>query len=417
MNIAEMMNEIGQNARLAARTLSQSDSTAKSEALIAVAKKLSSKQKLIISENQNDLFLARKKKLSTAMIDRLMLDEGRLEQICNSLREIANYPDPIGKILSKNVRPNGLKISKVCTPIGVVGVIFESRPNVAIDAGALCVRAGNSAILRCGSESFKSSSLLIELFSEAVTSKGLPEFSVQLVPTTERAAVSEMLRMTEHIDVIVPRGGKNLVSLVQEEAKVPVFAHLEGIVHIYVHKDADPQIARDVILNSKTRRPGICGAAECVLIDRKFIDANSLKFIDDLVLAGVDVRGCEKLTKICDISQANVSDWGKEYLSMTIAAKVVNNLSEAVDHIRNFGSNHTDCIITENDSVADDFYKNLDSAIIMRNASTQFADGGEFGLGAEIGIATGKLHARGPVGADQLTTFKYIVEGVGQMRS
>ena len=209
MNIAEMMNEIGQNARLAARTLSQSDSTAKSEALIAVAKKLSSKQKLIISENQNDLFLARKKKLSTAMIDRLMLDEGRLEQICNSLREIANYPDPIGKILSKNVRPNGLKISKVCTPIGVVGVIFESRPNVAIDAGALCVRAGNSAILRCGSESFKSSSLLIELFSEAVTSKGLPEFSVQLVPTTERAALSEMLRMTEHIDVIVPRGGKN----------------------------------------------------------------------------------------------------------------------------------------------------------------------------------------------------------------
>ncbi|MEE2774261.1 MAG: glutamate-5-semialdehyde dehydrogenase [Pseudomonadota bacterium] len=416
MNISETMHEIGRNARVCSNILSQLNPAVKTEALLAAADQLFLKQQVIISENQSDLELAKEKKLSAAMLDRLMLDEDRLTKICESLREIAHYPDPVGTVLSRNVRPNGLSIKKVCTPIGVVGVIFESRPNVAIDAGALCIRAGNSAILRCGSESFKTSSVLIELFTQAINSSGLPDFSVQLVPTRERSAVSEMLRMSDYIDVIVPRGGKSLVSLVQEEAKVPVFAHLEGIVHIYVDKDADPQIARDVILNSKVRRPGICGAAECLLIDERFFKSNSLQFLEDLVLAGVEVRGCEKLIGMNGVKKASLSDWGKEYLSMTIAAKVVDNFSQAVDHIRNYGSNHTDCIITENDSVADDFYKKLDSAILMRNTSTQFADGGEFGLGAEIGIATGKLHARGPVGADQLTTFKYIVEGNGQMR-
>ena len=303
------------------------------------------------------------------------------------------------------------------TPLGVIGVIYESRPNVTADAGALCLKAGNAVILRGGSESFHSSGAIHACLVEGLRSAGLPEDAIQLVPTRDRAAVSELLTLTDYVDVIVPRGGKGLVGLVQREARVPVFAHLEGIVHIYVDADADPVKALDVILNAKTRRTGICGAAECLLIHRDVVDTIGQGVIRALIDAGVEVRTDETLSAIAGTSRASDSDWGCEYLDMIIAARVVDDVDAAIDHIGRYGSNHTDCILTEDDGVAARFFERVDSAILMRNASTQFADGGEFGMGAEIGIATGKLHARGPVGAEQLTSFKYIVVGDGTLRS
>jgi len=337
--------------------------------------------------------------------------------IVSGLRAIAAQPDPIGEVLSEWDRPTGLHIRRVRTPIGVIGVIFESRPNVTADAGALCLKAGNAAILRGGSESLNSSRAIHAALQTGLRAAGLPEAAIQLVPTTDRAAVGEMLAMTDYIDVIVPRGGKGLVARVQADARVPVFAHLEGIVHIYVDKAADLDKARRVILNAKTRRPGICGAAECLLVDRAFFEAYGAPFITDLVAAGVDVRGDSDLLGLEGVSPAEEGDWGREFLDLVIAARVVDGVEGAIAHIRRYGSHHTDCIITEDDAAAERFFAALDSAIIMRNVSTQFADGGEFGMGAEIGIATGKLHARGPVGAEQLTSFKYIVEGDGITRA
>jgi len=313
--------------------------------------------------------------------------------------------------------PSGLHIRRVRTPLGVVGVIYESRPNVTADAGGLCLKAGNAAILRGGSESFHSSGAIHARLVEGLRAAGLPEDAIQRVPTRDRAAVAEMLRMTRYIDVIVPRGGKGLVGLVQQEARVPVFAHLEGICHVYLDKAADPEKARRVILNAKTRRTGICGAAECLLIDHPVATTLGAEAIRDLLDAGVRVHGCPETAALDPrVTPATAEDWGREYLDMDIAARVVDGVAGAVEHIRAYGSQHTEAVLTEDDAVAGYFFSRLDSAILMRNASTQFADGGEFGMGAEIGIATGKLHARGPVGAEQLTSFKYLVEGDGTVR-
>jgi glutamate-5-semialdehyde dehydrogenase len=351
------------------------------------------------------------------MLDRLMLDEGRVRGMVEGLRAVAAQPDPVGTVLAEWERPNGLRIRRVRTPIGVIGVIFESRPNVTADAGALCLKAGNAAILRGGSESLRSARAIHAGLVAGLRAAGLPETAIQLVPTSDRAAVGEMLTMTEFIDVIVPRGGKGLVGRVQAEARVPVFAHLEGIVHVYVDRAADMGKARRVILNAKTRRTGVCGAAECLLIDRAFFEAEGAPFIADLIAAGVEVRGDDDLAALPGVVPAGAEDWGREYLDSIIAARLVEGVDGAIAHIRRYGSNHTDCILTEDDAAAERFFARLDSAILMRNASTQFADGGEFGMGAEIGIATGKLHARGPVGAEQLTTFKYLVEGDGAVRA
>jgi glutamate-5-semialdehyde dehydrogenase len=329
---------------------------------------------------------------------------------------VAAQDDPVGQVIAEWDRPNGLHIRRVRTPLGVIGVIYESRPNVTADAGALCLKAGNAVILRGGSESFHSSGAIHACLVEGLKSAGLPEDAIQRVPVTDRAAVTLMLGMTDHIDVIVPRGGKGLVGLVQREARVPVFAHLEGIVHIYLDAEADPEKALKVVLNAKTRRTGICGAAECLLIHREIADTIGQGVIRALIDAGVEVRGDAVLQSIPGVTPASKEDWGREYLDSIIAAKVVDDLDAAIAHIRHYGSNHTDCIVTENDAAVAHFFARLDSAILMHNASTQFADGGEFGMGAEIGIATGKMHARGPVGAEQLTSFKYLVTGDGAVR-
>ena len=356
------------------------------------------------------------RRMTPAMLDRLKLDEARLQGIVDGLRAIAAQPDPVGQVLAEWDQPSGLHIARVRTPLGVIGVIYESRPNVTADAGALCLKAGNAVILRGGSESFHSSRALHACLQQGLRDANLPEDAIQLVPTRDRAAVQAMLTMTDTIDVIVPRGGKGLVGLVQREARVPVFAHLEGIVHIYIDKDADPEKVLRVVLNAKTRRTGVCGSAECLLIHKDIAKTIGKGVIRALIDAGVEVRGAGSLREIAGVVAAQDSDWGCEYLDMIIAAREVDDLDAAIAHIRRYGSNHTDCILTEDAAAAETFMNTLDSAIVMHNASTQFADGGEFGMGAEIGIATGKMHARGPVGAEQLTSFKYKVTGSGTVR-
>ncbi len=416
VDVNALMQEIGRAARAAAAELAYAPSAQKDAALRAAADALAADSAAILEANARDMDAARAKGLSAAMLDRLLLTADRVAAMVAGLRSIADQPDPVGTVLADWDRPSGLHIRRVRTPIGVVGVIFESRPNVTADAGALCLKAGNAAILRGGSESFHSSQAIHAALAVGLKAAGLPDAAIQLVPTTDRAAVGAMLTMTDFIDVIVPRGGKGLVGRVQAEARVPVFAHLEGIVHIYVDKAADMVKARRVILNAKTRRTGICGAAECLLIDRAFHEAMGAPFLTDLVEAGVEVRVDADLLDIPGTVPASADDWGREFLDSIIAAKLVDGVDGAIAHIRRYGSHHTDCILTEDDATADRFFQRLDSAILMRNASTQFADGGEFGMGAEIGIATGKLHARGPVGAEQLTSFKYLVEGDGSVR-
>ncbi|MBB5220624.1 glutamate-5-semialdehyde dehydrogenase [Amaricoccus macauensis] len=415
-DIATLMQGIGEAARDAAAELAFAPSEQKDAALRAAADAIWADRATLLAANAEDMAAAEAKGLGGAMLDRLKLDEGRVRGMVEGLRSIAGQPDPVGAVIAEWDRPTGLRIRRVRTPIGVIGVIFESRPNVTADAGALCLKAGNAAILRGGSESLRSSTVIHAGLVAGLRAAGLPEAAIQLVPTTDRAAVGEMLTMTRYIDVIVPRGGKSLVGRVQADARVPVFAHLEGIVHIYVDKAADLARARKVILNAKTRRTGICGAAECLLIDRAFFEAEGAPFVTDLVDAGVEVRGDDTLLALPGVVPAGPEDWGHEFLDMIIAAKLVDGVDGAIAHIRRYGSNHTDCILTEDDAAAARFFQRLDSAILMRNASTQFADGGEFGMGAEIGIATGKLHARGPVGAEQLTSFKYLVEGDGAIR-
>jgi glutamate-5-semialdehyde dehydrogenase len=416
-DIPTLMHDIGVRAKAAARELAFASAERKHAALIGAAEAVWKTRDAIIEANAKDLDYGRDKGLSGAMMDRLLLNEDRIRGIVDGLRAVAEQTDPVGAVITEWDRPSGLHIKRVRTPLGVIGVIYESRPNVTADAGALCLKAGNAVILRGGSESFHSSSAIHACLVDGVRKAGLPEDSIQLVPTRDRAAVSEMLTMTDFIDVIVPRGGKGLVGLVQREARVPVFAHLEGIVHIYLDADADPVKALNVILNAKTRRTGICGAAECLLIHKDVVDTIGQGVIKALLKAGVEVRADETLRAIDGTVAASDDDWGCEYLDSIIAAKVVEDVDAAIAHINTYSSNHTDCILTENDKTADKFFERIDSAILMRNASTQFADGGEFGMGAEIGIATGKMHARGPVGAEQLTSFKYIVVGDGTTRA
>ena len=415
-DIHALMQDIGTRAKHAAAELGFASAERKHAALIGAAENVWNARNLIIDANAKDLEFGRGKGLSDAMMDRLMLDVERVQAIVDGLRNIAEQADPVGEVIAEWTQPSGINIRRVRTPLGVIGVIYESRPNVTADAGALCLKAGNAVILRGGSESFHSSQAIHACLVQGLRDANLPEDAIQLVPTRDRAAVSEMLTMVDKIDVIVPRGGKGLVGLVQREARVPVFAHLEGIVHIYIDQHADPEKVLRVVMNAKTRRTGICGAAECLLIHAAVADTIGQGLVRALIDAGVEVRADARLSKISGTVPANEGDWGHEYLDMIIAAKVVPDLDAAIDHIRTYGSQHTDCVLTEDQSVANRFMQRLDSAILMHNASTQFADGGEFGMGAEIGIATGKMHARGPVGAAQLTSFKYLVVGDGTVR-
>lgn len=414
---ATLIRETGERARAAAAKLSIASSEQKNAVLNHAADALIEATDRIIEANKIDMQAARESGTAPAFLDRLMLDEARVKGIADGLRAVAAQPDPVGAVMADWTVPSGLRIRRVRIPLGVVGVIYESRPNVTADAGGLCLKAGNAAILRGGSDSFHSARAIHECLQEGLQKAGLPADAIQLVPTRDRAAVAEMLRATEFIDVIVPRGGKGLVGLVQEEARVPVFAHLEGICHIYLDASADAEKARRVVLNAKTRRPGICGAAETLLIDRKIADGLGGEVIRDLLDAGVRVHGDAGVQALdTRVDAATDEDWGREYLDMDIAARLVDGVGEAIAHIRRYSSEHTESVIAEDAGVVARFFNELDSSILMHNASTQFADGGEFGMGAEIGIATGRMHARGPVGAEQLTTFKYLVEGDGTTR-
>jgi glutamate-5-semialdehyde dehydrogenase len=409
---------MGKNARKASRTLALATSDIKNNALEAMADDIEKNKENILEANIKDIEKAKANNISKSFLDRLILNDERIMSISNGLREIIKIEDPVGQIMSEWDRPNGLNIERVRTPLGVIGVIYESRPNVTADAGALCLKAGNAVILRGGSESYYSSNAIYNSLKNGLIKAGLPKYSIQIIPTTDRNAVGYLLSgLDDSIDVVVPRGGKSLVERVQNEAKVPVFGHLEGICHIYIDKDADIKKAQEVTVNAKMRRTGICGAAETLLIDKKNAEivlpkiANALKDMD------CELRGCDNSLKIMnDMNPAQDSDWSTEYLDAIISIKIVDGIRGAIDHINNYSTSHTDSIITENKDTANIFLREIDSAIVMHNTSTQFADGGEFGMGAEIGIATGRFHARGPVGVEQLTSFKYVVRGSGQVR-
>ena len=417
MDVSTTLENIGIAAKKAAAELAFANPELKKLALINAAEFLWKSRSEIMLANSKDIEFGETKSLSDAMLDRLMLDETRVQSIKESMQAVAEQGEPVGQVMEEWNRPNGLNIQRIRTPLGVVGVIYESRPNVTADAGALCIKAGNAVILRGGSESFHSCRAIHSAMVQGLVSVGLPDAAIQLVPTRDRAAVNKMLTMTDYIDVIIPRGGKGLVDLVQREARVPVFAHLEGIVHIYVDASADPEKTFDVVINAKTRRPGICGAAECLLLHKDVAATWGQDLISALISKGVTVNADRALQKIVGTKPAKDQHWGHEFLDMEIAVKTVNNIDDAIAHIRTYGSHHTDCIMSESTKEVDLFFERLDSAILMHNASTQFSDGGEFGMGAEIGIATGKMHARGPVGAMQLTSFKYLVRGNGTTRA
>ena len=412
-----LMHHIGTSARAAAQVLAQAAEGVKNVALRQAASNIRARVRDILSANRRDVEAGQSKGLNAALIDRLVMTDTRIEAMARGLEDIADLADPVGQVIAAWDRPNGLRIERVRTPLGVVGVIYESRPNVTADAGGLCLKSGNAAILRCGSESFGTSSVIAECLTAGVIAAGLPDTSIQLVPTTDRVAVGEMMKMTECIDVIVPRGGRSLIERVTAESRVPLFKHLEGICHTYIHAAANPETARRVVFNAKMRRPGICGATETVLIDRAIAAEVLPLILDDLFAAGCEVRG-DGATRAIDgrVKPAMSQDWDTEYLDAILSVRIVSGLDEAISHIRRHSSQHTEAILTQDAGAADKFVRSLDSAILMVNASTQFADGGEFGMGAEIGIATGKLHARGPVGVEQLTSFKYIVRGSGQCR-
>jgi len=409
---------MGKNARKASQILTLANSDLKNSALEAMAVDIEENKENILEANIKDVEKAKANNISKSFLDRLILNDERIKSISDGLREIIKIEDPIGQTMSKWDRPNGLNIERVRTPLGVIGVIYESRPNVTADAGALCLKAGNAVILRGGSESYFSSNAIYNSLKNGLIKTGLPEHSIQIIPTTDRNAVGYLLSgLNDSIDVVVPRGGKSLVERVQNEAKVPVFGHLEGICHVYIDKDADVKKAIEVTVNAKMRRTGICGAAETLLIDKENADIFLPKLAEALEDLDCELRGCNNSLKIInDMIPAEENDWSTEYLDAIISIKIVDGIRGAIDHINSFSTSHTDSIITENIKTADIFLKEIDSAIVMHNASTQFADGGEFGMGAEIGIATGRFHARGPVGVEQLTSFKYVVRGSGQIR-
>jgi len=413
-----VMLALGRAAREAQRTLATATTAAKNLALTEAAKALRSRSAEILVANARDLEAARARGTSGAFLDRLSLDAGRIDAIARGLEEIAALPDPVGAVIASWTRPNGLAIERVRTPLGVIGIIYESRPNVTADAGGLCLKAGNAAILRGGSESFHSSRAIHACLAAGLAAAGLPETAIQIVPTVDREAVGLMLKgLGGTVDVIVPRGGKSLVARVQDEARVPVFAHLEGICHVYVDRDADLAMAVPLLLNAKLRRTSICGAAECLLVDKAANGTYMPALVKALLDAGCEVRGdAAAMAADTRVTAAATDDYGKEFLDAVIAVKTVDGVDGAIDHITRFGSQHTDCIVTSRTETAERFIARVDSAIVLHNASTQFADGGEFGMGAEIGIATGRMHARGPVGVEQLTSFKYVVRGNGQIR-
>jgi len=414
-----VMSELGQAARAASRVIAQSPREAKDLALNAAAAHLRAHSSDIIFANGKDIAAAKEAGRPEAFVDRLMLDENRVESIALGLEAIAKLDDPVGTILAEWTQPNGLMFQRVRVPLGVIGIIYESRPNVTADAGALCLKAGNAAILRGGSDSYHSSTAILASLRHGLSQADLPEAAIQLVPTTDRAAVGDMLEgLDGSIDVIVPRGGKSLVARVQSEARVPVFAHLEGICHTYVDRGADLDDAVDVVVNAKMRRTGICGATECVLIDNGAHEDYVTPVVKGLLDAGCQVRGDATVQDVDNrVVPATANDFGHEFLDAIVAVKTVDGVDGAIAHIAQYSSQHTDAILTECGGTAERFLNNVDSAIVMHNASTQFADGGEFGMGAEIGIATGKMHARGPVGVEQLTSFKYLVRGTGQTRA
>ena len=407
---------VGKKARSAALSLSEMSDQVISETLVQFSSLIKKYKTKILEANDEDVKLSLNNNANKASIDRLRLDNDRINSLQSVMLNVAKQKSPVDQILETIIRPNGLKISKVTTPIGVIGVIFESRPNVFCDAAALCLKSKNSSILKPGSDALKTIQVLYELLFEALKDKGMPENSVQILRSGNRQEVKQLVSMTDYVDVVIPRGGRSLVEFIRSEAKVPVFAHLEGIVHIYVHDQADLDIAKAVVLNSKSRRPGICGAVETLLIDQGFYDKHGEKLINYLISQGIEIRANKKLFKNKFVVDIVKSDYGFEFLENILAVKVVEDIESAISHIRNFGSNHTDCIITENKSAYELFFKKLDSSILLCNASTQFADGGEFGFGAEIGISTNKLHARGPIGAQHLVSFQYHVNGNGTVR-
>ena len=417
-DLRERMLELGRAARAAAGVLAQAPADVKRNVLVEAARELRKSRARVLAANAEDVEAAKANGLSGALIDRLALDDKRIEATAAALETVAALDDPVGQVIAEWQRPNGLKIARVRVPLGVIGIIYESRPNVTADAAALCLKSGNAAILRGGSESARSSAAIHACLARALTKHNLPETAVQMVPTQDREAVGIMLRdMGAFIDVIVPRGGKGLVARVQQDARVPVMSHLEGICHTYVHAGADLEMARRITKNAKLRRTGICGATETILIDRACVATHLQPIVKDLIDAGCEVRG-DVRTQSSDkrVRAAVESDWGQEFLDAIVAVRVVDGLDEALAHIRRYGSAHTDAIVTNDAAAAERFLNELDSAIVMHNASTQFADGGEFGMGAEIGIATGKIHARDPVGAAELTSYKYVVRGTGQTR-
>ena len=416
--VGEIMEGLGKAAVKAAAVLALASTERKNAALTAAAHAVRLRSGEILAANERDMSAARAAKLSGALLDRLQLDEKRVESIARSIEAVVLLPDPIGTVIAGWDRPNGLNIQRVRVPLGVIGIIYESRPNVTADAGALCLKSGNAVILRGGSESRYSNAAIHACLVDGMGAAGLPAECIQLVPTTDRAAVGYMLAgMTDYIDVIVPRGGKSLVARVQQEARVPVIGHLEGNCHVYVDRDADVRMARTIVLNAKLRRTGVCGAAETLLIDRACVETHLKPIVEDLLAAGCEVRGDALVQKVDSrVLAATEEDWYTEYLDAIIAARAVDGVDAAIAHIAKYGSAHTESIVTENAATAERFLQQVDSAIVLHNASTQFADGGEFGMGAEIGISTDRFHARGPVGAEQLTSYKYLVRGKGQVR-
>ena len=417
-DISAMMDDLGRNARKAATELALCPGSKRDKALAAAASSLRVSSDSILAANHDDLVAAEKRGLSSAMLDRLALNPDRLESMAAGLETVIELPDPVGRILDEWDRPNGLHIQRIAVPLGVIGIIYESRPNVTADAAGLCVKSGNAAILRGGSESFRSSQAIFQCLAHGLETAGIHPAAIQMVPTTDRAAVGYLLSsMGDTIDVVVPRGGKNLIARVQEEARVPVIGHLEGICHVYLHESANVEMARDIVLNAKMRRTGICGAAETVLVDRGSAAVLIPAVVGALTEAGCEVRGDEAVVELVpETIPADEQDWHTEYLDAVISVRVVDDVSAAISHIRKYGSGHTESIVSEDEAAAGKFLTDVDSAIVLHNASTQFADGGEFGMGAEIGIATGRIHARGPVGAEQLMSYKYVVRGSGQVR-
>ncbi len=416
-DLERQMAELGRGARQAAGRMAKAGTGAKNRALRVASEAIRNNSSGILDANARDMDTARGRDLAKALLDRLELNPVRIEAMATGLEAIAALDDPVGSEMARWQRPNGLDISRVRVPLGVIGIIYESRPNVTADAGGLCLKAGNAAVLRGGSESFYSSAAIRNCLKAGLIAAELPGEAIQTLPTSDRAAVGIMLQMNDFIDVIVPRGGRSLIERVQAESRIPVLAHLDGNCHVYVHQAADPVMAREIVMNAKLRRTGICGAAETLLVDRSVVGSMMSSILNSLIEAGCEIRGDETVCALEPRAKvATEADWGTEYLDAILAVKVVEGLDEALAYIERYGSNHTDSIVTDDAAAAERFLGEVDSAIVLHNASTQFADGGEFGMGAEVGISTGRLHARGPVGVEQLTSFKYVVRGQGQIR-